>query len=93
MLICADLADGKSKLSQRKQGFTEEHQRMLDKWQVAEKYRGMIEDMSYSKEDRYFIYLKEGYINDATGCRSIHAQKTAEIRRMIVKSHKKGSGE
>lgn len=89
MLVCDDLCNGASKLGNKKQGFTEEHKRMLEKWQVAQKYYEMIEDMAYSKEDGYFIYLKEGYVNDVSGNRSIHAEKTSEIRRIIVKSHKK----
>lgn len=89
MLVCDDLSTGKSKLSSKKQGFTEEQQKMLDKWQVPRKYHEMIEDMSYIKEEGYYIYLKDGYINDVTGNRSIHCEKTAELRRIVNKSHKK----
>ena len=38
--------------------------RMLEKWQVPKKYYDMIEDMFYSKEEGYFIYLKDGFTND-----------------------------
>ena len=88
-LICEDTATGQSRLGQKKQGFNEEQRIMLEKWQVPKKYYDMIEDMSYTKEEGYFIYLKDGYINDITGSRSIHCEKTAEVRRIIVKTHKK----
>lgn len=88
MLIDADLASGESSaLLERKQGFTEEQKTMLKKWQVGEKYYSMIEDLSYSKEKGYFIYLKDGFINDVTGSRSIYCQKTAEVRKIINKCH------
>lgn len=88
-LVCDDLASGESKFGKKKQGFGEEQRRMLEKWQVPRKYYEMIEDMSYSKEEGYFIYLKEGFINDMTGSRSIHCEKTSEVRRIIGKTHKK----
>ncbi len=89
MLVCEDLSGGESKLSKKKQGFSEEDQKILDKWQIASKYRDMIQDFHASKEDGYFIYLKEGFINDVTGSRSIHADKMQEIRRIITKTHRK----
>lgn len=88
-LVCDDLATGESRLGKKKQGFNEEQQRMLDKWQVPRKYHDMIEDLSYTKEEGYFIYLKSGFINDVTGSRNIHCEKTAEVRRIIGKTHKK----
>lgn len=88
-LVCDDLAAGESRLGKKKQGFNEEQRRMLEKWQVPRKYYDMIEDLSYTKEEGYFIYLKKGYINDATGSRNIHCEKTAEVRRIIGKTHKK----
>lgn len=45
---------------------------MLEKWQVPRKYYDMIEDLSHTKEEGYFIYLKPGYVNDVTGSRNIH---------------------
>ncbi len=93
MLVCDDLSSGTSKLSVKKQGFTEEHQKLLDKWQVAAKYRDMIESMHVEEingmNKHYTIILKDGYINDETGSRSIHTDKMQEIRRIIKKSHKK----
>lgn len=89
MLVCEDLSTGTSKLAEKKKGFTPQHQELLNKWQIAKKYHEMIEDMSYSKEDGYFIYLKKGYINDITNSRNIHCQKTSELRNIINKSHKK----
>lgn len=88
-LVCDDLATGESRLGKKKQGFNEEQQRMLEKWQVPRKYYDMIEDLSYTKEEGYFIYLKAGFINDVTGSRNIHCEKTAEVRRIMGKTHKK----
>ncbi len=88
-LVCHDLADGESRIGRKRQGFGEEQQRMLEKWQVPKKYFEMIEDLSYTKDEGYFIYLKEGYVNDATGSRNIHCEKTSEIRRIITKTRKK----
>lgn len=89
LLIQEDLRSGTSKLKEKMAGFTEEDHRTLDKWQIAEKYRCMIQDFHCSKEDGYFIRLKEGYINDFTGNRIIHVEKMQEVRKYITKSHKK----
>ncbi len=83
MLVCNDLADGTSRMAEKKQGFNAEQERMLEKWQVPRKYYEMIEDLSYTKDEGYFIYLKKGYVNDVTGSRSIHCMKTSEVRRII----------
>lgn len=92
-LVCADLSSGESHISKQGNEFTEEHQKMLDKWQVAAKYREMIESMHVEEingmNKHYTIILKEGYINDATGSRNIYADKMQDIRRIITKSHKK----
>ena len=88
-VICDDIASGVSKFGEKKKGFNEEQQRMLEKWQVPRKYYEMIQDMSYTKDEGYFIYLKEGYVNDVTGSRNIHCEKTSEVRSVIGKSHKK----
>lgn len=87
-LVCDDLASGESRFGKKKQGFNEEQRRMLEKWQVPRKYHDMIEDLSYTKDEGYFIYLKEGYVNDATGSRNIHCEKTSEVRRIIGKTNK-----
>lgn len=89
MLVCNDLADGTSRMAEKKQGFNAEQQRMLEKWQVPRKYYEMIEDLSYTKDEGYFIYLKKGYVNDVTGSRNIHCAKTSEVRRIIGKTHKR----
>lgn len=83
MLVCNDLADGTSRMAEKKQGFNAEQERMLEKWQVPRKYYEMIEDLSYTKDEGYFIYLKKGYVNDVTGSRSIHCMKISEVRRII----------
>ena len=92
-LVCEDLASGESRLGQKMKGFTEEHRRLLDKWQVAGKYRDMIESMHVEEingmNKHYTIILKEGYINDVTSSRSIYCSKTAELRKIITHSHKK----
>lgn len=91
-LICADLNSGESHISKQENKFTEEHQKMLDKWQVAAKYREMIESMHIEEingmNKHYTIILKKGYINDATGSRNIYADRMQDIRRIITKSHK-----
>lgn len=88
MLVCNDLANGTSRIAAKKQGFSVEQKRMLEKWQVPKKYYEMIEDLSYTKDEGYFIYLKKGYVNDMTGNRNIHCMKTSEVRRIIGKTHK-----
>ena len=89
MLVCNDLADGTSRMAEKKQGFSAEQEQMLEKWQVPRKYYEMIEDLSYTKDEGYFIYLKKGYVNDVTGSRNIHCMKTSEVRRIIGKTHKR----
>lgn len=94
MLVCADLRNGESRLSDSKQEFSESDIVWLDKWQIAQKYREMIESI-YVEEingmnKHYTITLKEGFINDVTGNRYICVDKMKEIRRIIVKSHKRG---
>ncbi len=69
--------------------FNAEQERMLEKWQVPRKYYKMIEDLSYTKDEEYFIYLKKGYVNDVTGSRNIHYMKTSEVRQIIGKTHKR----
>ncbi len=88
LLISNDISSGSSKLAEMKKGFSDEQKRMLDKWQVGRKYHEMINSMSYTKDDGYFIYLKKGYINDVTKSRVIHCNKTSELRSIINKSHK-----
>ena len=88
LLIKADLRAGTSKLASMMSGFTEEQRQMLDKWQIPEKYRDMIQDFHYSKEDGYFIRLKKGYINDVTGSRIILVEKMKDVRMTINKSRK-----
>ena len=88
LLIEADLRSGTSKMMSMMQGFTEEQRQMMDKWQIPEKYRDMIQDFHYSKEDGYFIRLKKGYINDITGTRIIQTEKMKDLRMTINKSRK-----
>ena len=88
LLIQADLRSGTSKMLSMMQGFTEEQRQMMDKWQIPEKYRDMIQDFHYSKEEGYFIRLKKGYINDVTGTRIIQTEKMKELRMTINKSRK-----
>jgi hypothetical protein len=88
LLIQADLRSGTSKMMSMMQGFTNEQRQMMDKWQIPEKYRDMIQDFHYSKEDGYFIRLKKGYINNVTGSRIIQTEKMKELRMTINKSRK-----
>ncbi len=59
---------------------------MLDGLPMLETIDGLF---TYTKDEGYFIYLKEGYINDVTGSRNIHCEKTSEVRRIIGKTHRK----
>lgn len=88
LLIEADLKSGTSKMMSMMQGFTKEQRQMMDKWQIPEKYRDMIQDFHHSKEDGYFIRLKKGYINDVTGSRIIQVEKMKDVRMTINKSRK-----
>lgn len=88
LLIQADLRSGTSKMMSMMQGFTEEQRQMMDKWQIPEKYRDMIQDFHFSKEEGYFIRLKKGYINDITGTRIIQTEKMKDLRMTINKSRK-----
>lgn len=88
LLIQADLRSGASKIMSMMSGFTDEQRQMMDKWQIPEKYRDMIEDFHHSKEDGYFIRLKKGYINDVTGSRIIQVEKMKDVRMTINKSRK-----
>lgn len=88
LLIQEDMRTGTSKLKEKMSGFTEEERQMMDKWQIPEKYRDMIQDFHYSKEDGYFIRLKKGFINDVTGSRIIHVEKMKDVRLTINKSRK-----
>ena len=88
LLIKADMRSGESKLMSMMSGFTEEQRQMMDKWQIPEKYRDMIQDFYFSKEDGYFIRLKKGYINDITRSRIIQVEKMKDVRMTINKSRK-----
>jgi hypothetical protein len=88
LLIQEDIKSGQSKLKEKMSGFTEEQRQMMDKWQIPEKYRDMIQDFHFSKEDGYFIRLKKGFINDVTCSRIIHVEKLKDVRLTINKSHK-----
>lgn len=88
LLIQADTRAGTSKLLSMMSGFTEEQRQMMDKWQIPEKYRDMIQDFHYSKEDGYFIRLKKGYTNDVTQSRIIQVEKMKDVRMTINKSRK-----
>lgn len=92
-LVQDDLASGRSRLGEKlNPEFTEEQQKLLDKWQIAQKYRDMIQSMHVETingmNKHYTIELKKGYVNDVTGSRIIQCDKTAELHRIIVKSHK-----
>lgn len=68
-------------------GLTEEQIEQLDRWQVAAKYRQMIESFSGRMTEGYVIRLKKGFINDVSGSNMIVVRTTKEIRQVIVKSH------
>ena len=85
-LIFKDTATGHS-LMQVHKGLTEEQIEQLDRWQVAAKYRQMIESFSGSMTEGDVIRLKKGFINDVSGSNMIVVRTTKEIRQVIVKSH------
>lgn len=85
-LIFKDTATGHS-LMQVHKGLTEEQIEQLDRWQVAAKYRQMIESFSGGMTEGYVIRLKKGFINDVSGSNMIVVKTTKEIRHVIVKSH------
>ena len=87
LLVSEDLSTGTSKLAEKKKGFTPEQEVLLQKLQVPKKYYDMIEDLSFDKDEGYFIHLKKGFINDITGNRNIICQTTKEVSTLIVKSH------
>ena len=87
LLVSEDISTGTSKLAEKKKGFTPEQELLLQKLQVPKKYYEMIEDLSFDKDEGYFIHLKKGFINDATGNRNIICQTTKDVRTTIVKSH------
>lgn len=87
MLIDEDLSNGSSKLATKKVGFDKDQELLLQKLQVPKKYYDMIEDLSFDKEQGYFIHLKNGFVNDVTGSRNIICKTTKEVRTVIVKSH------
>ena len=62
MLVCNDLAGGTSRMAAKKQAFNEEQEQMLDKWQIAEKYRKMIESMDIEEingMNKYYTILAD----------------------------------
>ncbi len=85
-LICKDSATGHS-LMQVHKGLSPEQIEQLDRWQVSKKYRQMLESFSGSMTEGYVLKLKPGFINDVSGSRTIVVRTTAELRRVIVKSH------
>lgn len=91
-LFCRDTASGRSALAANR-GLTPEQQEQLDKWQVAAKYREMIESMGIDErsgmDKTYTIILKDGYINDHSGTRFLVVDKMQDIRKYIKLSHKK----
>ena len=87
LLVSEDISTGTSKLAEKKKGFTPEQEVLLQKLQVPKKYYEMIEDLSFDKDEGYFIHLKKGFINDVTGSRNIICQTTKDVRTTIVKSH------
>lgn len=82
-LIVADLSGDAKKV------YNTDYMELLEKWQIPKKYYEMVENATYSKDDGYYIYLKNGYINDATGTRILHATTTSQIRLLVNKSHEK----
>ncbi|MDU1175657.1 MULTISPECIES: hypothetical protein [Clostridia] len=87
-LIANDLQGNKSALLTKSNISDTVDTSLLNKWQIPKKYRLMIESATYSKENGYFIRLKDGYINSLTNTKIIHVYKLDELRLAINKSHK-----
>ena len=87
-LIANDLQGNKSALLTKSNISDTVDPSLLTKWQIPKKYRLMIESATYSKENGYFIRLKDGYINSLTNTKIIHVYKLDELRLAINKSHK-----
>lgn len=87
-LIANDLQGNKSALLTKSNISDTVDPSLLNKWQIPKKYRLMIESATYSKENGYFIRLKDGYINSLTNTKIIHVYKLDELRLAINKSHK-----
>lgn len=91
-LLCADMDEsGNSRLAVKNQ-FGEKEKDILKKMQVASKYYDMIAGVCVD-DAGYHIQLKQGFINDQTGNRTLEAVTMKEIRLMITKSHKVRSDE
>ena len=87
-LIANDLQGNKSALLTKSNISDTVDTSLLNKWQIPKKYRLMIESATYSKENGYFIRLKDGYINSLTNTKIIHVYRLDELRLAINKSHK-----
>ena len=87
-LIANDLQGNKSALLTKSNISDTVDPSLLNKWQIPKKYRLMIESATYSKENGYFIRLKDGYINSLTNTKIIHVYRLDELRLAINKSHK-----
>ena len=86
-LICADIdSDGHSRLAV-KNHFGQDQIEILNKMQVAKKYHDMIDSLSVD-DAGYHITLKQGFINDVTGNRTLETDTMKQMRTMITKSHK-----
>lgn len=84
-LINRDIdANGNSRLAAFNR-FDDKQKALLQKWQIARKYHDMIE--AVSDTDGYYVLLKDGYVNDVTGCRTLQAESMHDIRLIITKSH------
>lgn len=86
-LFCRDTVGGHSAMAANR-GLTPEQHEQLDKWQVAAKYRDMIESMGVDErsgmDKTYTIVLKSGYINDYSGTRFLVVNKMQDIRNGVV---------
>lgn len=58
---------------------------MLDRMQIAEKYRKMILTITGSTKEGYTIQLKKGYIYSETGMDSFFCRTKPDIRKSIKK--------
>lgn len=60
-----------------------DQEEILDRMQIAAKYRKMILSVSGNSKEGYTVILKDGYINSATGGKVLTARTKPELRAAI----------
>lgn len=58
---------------------------LLEKMQIAEKYRAMVRCIAGSRKEGYTVYLNIGYVYSETGADNFYCRTKAELRKEIKK--------